>query len=64
MGEKLMKYYNYIGEKKGLVGKMELSAITLMPRNIAAIEPDNEENIQKFKKAIEKLTGTPAPNFE
>lgn len=63
MAEKLMKYYAYVAEKKGLAGKLELAKRTLMPGPKAAIEPDSPENIRKFKKVVEQITEGPAPNF-
>ncbi len=63
MAEKLIKYYNFVAEKKGLQGKIELAKLTLMPGPKAAMEPDSPENISKFRAAVEKVTGEAAPKF-
>jgi hypothetical protein len=63
MGEKLIMYYKYIGDLKGFMGKVELAKLTLMPTTLAATAPDSPEQIQKFRKAIEKITGKESPNY-
>ncbi len=63
MGEKLLKYYQYITSEKGIQGKMALAMSTKIPVPIAATEPDSEENIKSFMKAVHNLTGKPAPEF-
>lgn len=63
MAEKLVKYYAYVAEKKGLSGKIELAKLTLTPGPKAAMEPDSPENLAKFRAAVEKITGEPAPRY-
>ncbi len=63
MAEKLILYYKYIREIAGFDGKIDLATTTKIPSTRAAIEPDSEENIRKFKKAIEKITGKEAPKL-
>lgn len=63
MAEKLIKYYDFVKKAKGLSGAMKLAAMTKLPSTKAAFEPDNLENINKFKKAVEEITGEKAPNF-
>ncbi|MCX7834571.1 MAG: hypothetical protein N2450_00710 [bacterium] len=63
MAEKLLKYYIYIEEQKGIAGKAKLAMITKIPILKAAIVPDSKENIELFKRAIETITGKTAPNF-
>ena len=63
MAEKLLKYYKYVQDELGLVGKVRLARETKIPSMKAAMEPDSEENIELFKKAVEKLTNKPSPNF-
>ena len=63
MAEKLIKYYIYVENEKGLSGKIKLATITKISSVKAAIEPDSEENISKFKDAIIQLTGKPAPTL-
>ena len=63
MAEKLLLYYKYINEKEGLNGKLQLAKATKIPSTQAAIELDTPDKIQMFKKAIEQITGKPAPNL-
>lgn len=63
MAEKLVKYYKYIGDSMGIDGKMKLAFETKIPSLSAANMPDSPENIEKFKVAIQKITGKPAPNL-
>ncbi|MCZ2356598.1 MAG: hypothetical protein LC115_07920 [Bacteroidia bacterium] len=63
MAVKLVKYYQYVVQIKGISGKAQLAGKTNIPSIIAATMPDNLDNIRKFKKAIEEITGMPAPNF-
>ncbi|HCT30667.1 MAG TPA: hypothetical protein DIW31_08000 [Bacteroidales bacterium] len=63
MAEKLVKYYKYIGDSMGIDGRMKLAFETKIPSLSAANFPDSPENIQKFKDAIQKITGNPAPNL-
>lgn len=63
MAEKLMKYYKYVQDELGLVGKMKLAKETKIPSVKAAMEPDSPENISRFKEAIENITNKPAPNY-
>ena len=63
MAEKLLKYYQYVVQIKGVSAKAQLAGKTNIPSIIAATVPDSPENIQKFKKAVAEITGMPAPNF-
>ncbi len=63
MGEVLMKYYKYISDQRGLAGKTQLAKLTKIPSMRAAFEPDSVANIDRFRQAIEKLTGTQPPDF-
>jgi hypothetical protein len=63
MAEKLLKYYQYIQDKEGFSGKIMLAQLAHMPSSQAKVEPDTPEVIEHFKKAIEKITGTPAPDL-
>ena len=64
MAEILIQYYKYIQEVAGYEGKVDLATSTKIPSTKAAIEPDSVENIEKFKKAIKKITGEDAPDFK
>ena len=59
-----MKYYKYIREVAGYTGKIDLATSTKIPSTRAALEPDSEENIEKFKKAIKKITEKEAPELD
>jgi hypothetical protein len=63
MGEKLIRYINYINDESGFKGKVKLATITKIPSTRASMEPDSPENIELFKKAVEEITGKTAPNF-
>lgn len=63
MGMKLMQYYKYVNDEMGLKGKMLLATETNVPSTKAALEPDSAENLIKFKKVIEEITGKQAPDF-
>jgi hypothetical protein len=63
MGEKLLNYYKYIQDNEGFTGKIKLAQLTHIPSVQAAVEPDTPQIIERFKKAIETITGKPAPNF-
>lgn len=63
MAEKLLMYYKYMAEQKGLAGKVALAQATKIPSTQAATESDSPENIDRFRKAIQDLTGKPVPEF-
>jgi hypothetical protein len=63
MAEKLLQYYNYIQEQEGFLGKVRLAQLTHIPSVQAAAEPDTPQMVERFKKAIETITGKPAPNL-
>jgi hypothetical protein len=63
MAERLMHYYNYVYDEKGLTGKMMLAQKTKIPSVKAAMIADSPENIAIFKKLVAELTGKPAPDF-
>ena len=63
MGEKILKYFNYIAELEGFKGKIRLSQRIKIPITQAAMMPYSPEYIETFKKAIEELTGKPVPEF-
>ncbi len=63
MGEKLLAYYKYIQDKEGFFGVIRLAQLTSITSKRAASEVDTPELIKRFKDAIEKITGKPAPNL-
>jgi hypothetical protein len=63
MAEKLMKYYQYVSEQAGAVGRTKVAMLTKVPSTKAAMEPDTPEMIKIFKEAIRQVTGDPPPNY-
>lgn len=63
MAEKLLKYYKFVSDEKGFAGQIQLAQQTLMPSTKAALEPDSPENIDRFRKAVERITGKTAPTY-
>jgi hypothetical protein len=63
MGERLMKYYQYVGDLQGADGRMKLAKLTQIPSITAAIKDDTAELISAFKKVIQQMTGKTAPEF-
>lgn len=63
MGEKILRYFNYIAELEGFKGKVRLSQKIKIPITQAAMMPDLPEYMSTFKEAIEELTGLPVPDF-
>lgn len=63
IGEELMKYYSYIGEKKGHSGKVQLAKETKMPETMASTASDRKENIEMFRDAIEEILGEQPPEL-
>ncbi|MDQ2052536.1 XylR N-terminal domain-containing protein [Natronolimnohabitans sp. A-GB9] len=63
IGEELMKYYSYMGDKKGHTGKMELAKKTRMPETKASTASDRKENIEMFREAIEEIIGKRPPEL-
>ncbi|MCB9655474.1 MAG: hypothetical protein H6729_15240 [Deltaproteobacteria bacterium] len=61
MGQKLLEYYRYIEQAQGMLARLKLAQETKMPSTRAVFEPDTVENIERFKRAVEKLTGRPPP---
>ncbi|MGB9236724.1 MAG: hypothetical protein WCC04_20135 [Terriglobales bacterium] len=63
MADILMKYYQYVAEQSGAMGKMKLAMVTKVPSTKAAMDPDSPETIRIFQEAVKEITGKPAPNF-
>jgi hypothetical protein len=63
MGVKLMQYYKYVSDEKGLSGQMALAKATKVPSTKAALEPDSLMAIELFMQAVEMITGKPAPKY-
>lgn len=63
MGEKLIRYYEYVGEELGVGGKVELAQMTKLPSRRASTVPDSEEHLERFREAVAELTGEEPPQF-
>jgi hypothetical protein len=63
MAEKLIRYYKFIADAKGLGGKVELAQMTKLPSVKAALEPDTADHLRAFREAIRKMTGQEPPSF-
>ena len=63
MGEKILKYFDYMAQLEGFRGKIRLSQKIKIPVTQAAMMPDTDEYLEIFKKAIEELTGKPVPEL-
>ncbi len=61
MAEKLVKYYKFVQDEKGLQGKMQLAMKTGVPSAKAALSPDSPDVLKKFQEAIKAITGKSAP---
>lgn len=58
-----MKYYQYVSERAGAVGRTKVAMITKVPSTKAAMEPDTPEMITKFKDAVRQVTGSAPPEY-
>ncbi|RPI79581.1 MAG: hypothetical protein EHM45_02295 [Desulfobacteraceae bacterium] len=63
MGEKLVRYYKFVEDKKGMEGRIKLAQETKVPSVKAATAPDSPETIKVFREAIKKLTGEEPPVY-
>ena len=63
MGEKLLQYFKYVHDIKGLAGSIELAKTTKIPSINAATAEDSLENIKLFRDTIKKMTGKDAPVY-
>lgn len=63
MAERLLQYYKYVADKKGISGKMKLAQLTNVPSVVAAIEPDSAELLRTFHDAAMKITGELPPRI-
>ncbi len=61
MGEKLLQLYKFVGDEKGMSGKIELAKMTKVPSAKAAFEQDSPELITVFINAAKNITGKEPP---
>ena len=63
MGARLIRYYIYIGDERGIDGKVRLAHLTRIPAIKAATEPDSREVVELFMEKVKELTGKEAPAY-
>jgi len=63
MAEKLLEYYHYVESEYGIETKQELARATSLPILRASVEADSDENIERLRSAIERITGEEPPRF-
>ena len=61
MGEKLVRYYDFVKERTGAKGTMRLALMTMVPSKKAQETADDPETLAKFRDAIKQITGEDAP---
>ena len=55
MGSLLQGYFQYAKEKGGIILRTKLAENTGITTNTAMTLPDSDDNIEKIKKALQKL---------
>jgi hypothetical protein len=63
MAERLLRYFKFVRELKGLDGQVKLAQETRMPSVRAETEPDSPENLQRFRQAVKRIIGKDPPEF-
>ena len=63
MGKRLLQYYQFVGEKAGLDGKVKLAKSTKISLTQAARAPDNIVNLELFRTAVADIVEEPPPNY-
>jgi hypothetical protein len=63
MAEKLLRYYKFVADEKGVTGQLELAKITKVPATRAASALDDKATLEAFRKAATEITGKPAPAY-
>ena len=63
MGKKLVTYFEIVGEKAGVPGRMRLSLLTGITSRTAETKPDSPELLAEFYKAAKEILGPSAPQL-
>ncbi len=63
MGQKLEKYYELVGQKAGLQGKMRLAMKTNVPSAKAKEAPDTPDVLAKAYEVAKDILGADAPKL-
>ena len=61
MGEKLVKYYEFVTQKAGAKGAMRLALMTMVPSRKAQGAEETPEIVSKFHTAAKLITGEEPP---
>jgi hypothetical protein len=61
MGKRLEAFFDFVEEKKGRAGKVALARETGIPSVIAEGTEETPELVEKFRKAVLKITGSEPP---
>ena len=61
MGEKLLKYYQWLEHEGGLAAKLQLAQKTKIPSVNAAMMPDDPATIAMLKAAAKEIAGKEPP---
>jgi hypothetical protein len=62
MGKRLVAFYDYIEERLGRDGKIQLAKLTRVPSVTALGTTDTPELLTAFREAIKQLTGAYPPS--
>jgi hypothetical protein len=63
MGEKLVKYYDWLQQQGGLPMKMRLAMKTNFPSAKASMVSDTPDILNKFHAACKEIAGKEPPRF-
>jgi hypothetical protein len=63
MGDRLLKYFDWIKGKSGMQGQMRLAMKSGMSSTKAATEADSDANLQKVHAAAKEIAGSEPPKF-
>jgi hypothetical protein len=63
MGKRLLQYYQFVGEKVGLNGKVKLARSTKISLTQAAREPDDVVNLELFRTAVQEIVNEVPPDY-
>lgn len=61
MGKQLVALYEYIEDRMGRDGKVQLAKLTRVPSVTAQGTPDSPALVSAFREAIKQLTGVYPP---
>lgn len=61
MGRQLVAFYDYVEERKGREGKVQLAKLTRVPSVTAKGTPDSPDLVASFREAIKQITGNYPP---